>query len=1154
MSTFPFNSGSLVSGIVPGEAVRIEHAAAIGSNWNVIYKRNGAVDSVILSPSQIAVLELAASPYSFDAPYGDYWAALEAMRISKGYLFDPMGAIHTSAVDPLPHQITAVYDEMLTRNPLRYLLADDPGAGKTIMAGLLIKELIARGSLERCLIVAPGSLTLQWQEELFEKFGLTFGVYGKAAQDAAVTGNWFTENRYAVASVDKLARNDDDQMRACAEHWDLVIVDEAHKMSARYEGYSIHETLRYKLGKRLSESAYHFLLMTATPHNGNPSQFQLFMSLLDGDRFVGKPREDGVHMADPADMMRRMIKEQLVTMSGDALFPPRFARSIGYDLSPDEAALYDAVTQYVRTEFNRAKNLDGKKRSNIGFALTSLQRRLASSPEAIYMSLRRRLVRFEEELKEMELHKAGMGSKYKFKPILDVDLDDDDLEMMDEEFVAHEEEAITSATAAQTAEELRAEIATLRSLVLLAEHLRASNEDSKWKELSAILQDDDLFFDEHGHRQKLVLFTEHKDTLNYLHAKIGNIVGTDAIVLVHGGVGREERRNHEERFREDKSCVVFLATDAAGEGINLQRAHLVVNYDLPWNPNRLEQRFGRVHRIGQHFACWMFNMVAHQTREGAVYQRLLTKLEAEKQALDGRVFDIVGQLFENRPLRDLLMEAIVADDVDWEAGRDEYLEQIDELADPERINALLAESALVPSMMDATKLREIARDMERANLKRLAPHYLADFFRRAFEMAGGIMREKEKDRFELKSVPLDLREIDRQTGTSSIVQKSYERVTFDPSRVRVNQLDATLLAPGHPLFDALARWCRRRLGPTLSQGAVLVDPKSSSDEPYFLVTLHHRITGSGAMIDSLRVHSERLLFLRVSPDGVATPAGDAPMGDLLMATDDAAEIAASWGEEHAFGGTIENVVLAEAQSSLQSEHFEVQQAERHTWANRMSEAVRVRLQAEITHWDDMYVELSEAVAQGKKTKISPAGALRRKDELKERLARRTTEIERQRHLQSLPVEIVSVALVVPEHMIFREGGELVQTTAAGRKAVEEAAVRAVMTIERSLGYEPEDVGAQKIGYDVDSTHPDTGERRFIEVKGRRAGGATLTLTKNEINYSRNDPEKYIWALARVDGDDVDVRYLRHLFDGIKDDAVNKTYPFNNYWEKAEAPV
>src|SRR5271169_2005247 len=404
---------STVRGILPDSLITVVNVQWFGSAaLELTYKTPaGKVANELLyrhDESRVEVVELG-RPWSFDGDGSLFRLVSEANRIRLAHLFDPVLAVHTSVVEPLPHQITAVYEAMLPRQPLRFLLADDPGAGKTIMAGLFIKELIARGDLQRCLVVCPGSLAEQWQDELYRRFHLPFEILTNDKLEAARTGNWFMENNLVIARLDKLSRNEDVQAKLTVPdgRWDLVVCDEAHKMSATYFGGEVNYTKRYRLGQLLSTITRHFLLMTATPHNGKEEDFQLFMALLDGDRFEGKFR-DGVHTADVSDLMRRMVKENLLKFDATPLFPERLAKTVPYKLSEGEAQLYKAVTDYVREEFNRAEALENDKRAGtVGFALTILQRRLASSPEAIYQSLRRRKERLESRLRELELLQRG---------------------------------------------------------------------------------------------------------------------------------------------------------------------------------------------------------------------------------------------------------------------------------------------------------------------------------------------------------------------------------------------------------------------------------------------------------------------------------------------------------------------------------------------------------------------------------------------------------------------------------------------------------------------------------------------------------------------------------------------------------------------------
>src|SRR5215469_7013697 len=452
-----------VRGILPDTLVTVVGVQWFGSEAvELTYKTPaGRVANELLYRHDEPRIEIVEEgrPWSFDGDGHTFRLIAEAQRIHLAYLFDPVLAVHTSLIMPLPHQITAVYESMLPRQPLRFLLADDPGAGKTIMAGLLIKELIARGDLQRCLVVCPGSLAEQWQDELYRRFHLPFEILTNDKLEAARTGNWFLETNHVIARLDKLSRNPDVQDKLLAPDcgWDLIVCDEAHKMSATYFGGEIKYTKRYKLGQLLSTLTRHFLLMTATPHNGKEADFQLFMALLDGDRFEGRFR-DGVHAADVSDLMRRMVKENLLKFDATPLFPERLAYTVPYKLSTAEAQLYKAVTDYVRGEFNRAEALENDRRAGtVGFALTVLQRRLASSPEAIYQSLRRRRERLEKRLREEQLLKRGADARIEFGqefPSLTQD-DIDDLDDAPDAEVEHaEEQIVDQATAARTIGEL----------------------------------------------------------------------------------------------------------------------------------------------------------------------------------------------------------------------------------------------------------------------------------------------------------------------------------------------------------------------------------------------------------------------------------------------------------------------------------------------------------------------------------------------------------------------------------------------------------------------------------------------------------------------------------------------------------------------------
>jgi superfamily II DNA or RNA helicase len=1118
----------------------------------------GKVEQALVYRDQESQLELVqqSRPLSFAAEGDLFRLVSEAQRLRFAFLFDPLIAVSTSAVDPLPHQITAVYDTMLNRRPLRFLLADDPGAGKTIMAGLLIKELIIRGDIARCLIVAPGGLVEQWQDELDEKFSLAFDIMTNEGLQAARTGNWFQEHNLCIARLDKLSRNEDVQAKLSTVDWDLIVVDESHKMSASYFGSEVKYTKRFKLGQVLSRSTRQFLLLTATPHNGKDADFHLFLSLLDGDRFEGKPR-DGAHVADVSDVMRRMVKEQLVTMEGKPLFPERFAYTVDYTLSADEAALYTHVTDYVREGFNNADKLNNEKRKGtVGFALTMLQRRLASSPEAIYQSLRRRLERLEDRLREEKLLRRGSAMPGT-RLAEGLDLSEEDIEDLDDapeaELEQAEEKIMDQSTAAQTIAELEKEIAQLRSLTQEAARLRRSGNDQKWQRLSETLDLKDMF-DANKNRRKLILFSEHRDTLNYLTERLADRLGNQsAVVTIHGGTPRERRRQIQEAFENDPEVLVLVATDAAGEGINLhRRAHLMVNYDLPWNPNRIEQRFGRIHRIGQREVCHLWNLVAHETREGEVWHRLLLKIQTQREALGSAVFDVLGQVFRDQPLKDLLIRAIRYGEQPEVRAK---LEQIvDRELDVETLRALIEDRSLVHERLDPDRVQHIRDEMERAEARRLQPHYIGSFFLKAFEQYGGSVHRREPFRYEIRHVPAPIRHRDRVIGQRAPVLKAYERVTFHKEWMRVDgKPPAALVAPGHPLLDSVVDLLLEQHRDLLRQGAVLVDTNDKSTEPRVLFYLEHSITdGRRDASGNPRVISRRLQFVEVGREGGLVNAGYAPYLDYTPLTAEQKELARPLLQESWLGEGLESQASNHAIRTIVPEHLREVKARREALIDKTLQQVKARLLAEIRHWDERANMLRAQEEAGRnKGSLNSNNARQRADELSGRLQKREDDLSRERQITARPPTVLGGALVIPVGWFAQatagsEAHALRETPPAALgtsdKEVERLAMEAVMARERSLGFAPRDVSKENRGYDIESRYPAThekkGQLRFIEVKGRVAGADTVTVTKNEILTALNKPEDYILALVFIGVNGAEEpRYLSKPFEQEPDFAT-----------------
>ena len=1118
---------------------------------NLVFRVDGKISERLLYRGEETGFELVSGgrAYAFDADGGLLRLASEAYRIRLAHLFDPYLAVSASQIEALPHQITAVYGEMLPRQPLRFLLADDPGAGKTIMAGLLIKELLIRGDLERCLIVAPGSLVEQWQEELAEKFSLGFELMTRDQIEASITGNPFIEKNRLIVRLDMAARSDELKAKLeAAPDWDLVICDEAHRMAASYFGGEVKETQRHKFGKLLGAHTRNLLLMSATPHNGKEADFQLFMGLLDADRFEGRFRE-GVHKADVSDMMRRMTKEELYRFDGTPLFPERRAYTASYALSPTEADLYQAVTTYVREEMNRADRTgDDKRRSNVGFALQILQRRLASSPAAIHRSLERRRKRLEERMQEESLARQRGSAPLSHVPILpSYDPDDiDDVPGIEAEEV--EEQIVDQATAAATFAELEAEVLILRDLEARALRLKLSGMDAKWRQLESILDEPLMLDAKTGLRRKVIIFTEPKDTLEYLQQKITARVGeAAAVVVIHGGIAREARRAAIAAFNSDPVVRVMIANDAAGEGVNLQRgAHLMINYDLPWNPNRLEQRFGRIHRIGQTEVCHLWNLCAANTREGEVYRRLLEKLEEARAALGGKVYDVLGELFEGHALRDLLVDAIRYGDRPEKKA--ELFRKVDGAVDVDAIEKLVAERKLTSEGMNPSTVAEIREQMERAQARRLQPHFIGAFFREAFTMLGGRITEREKGRFEILRVPSILKERDRLIGRTDPVLDRYARVTFEKTLI-VGQPQAELVAPGHPLLEALVDVVLERFQPLLSQGGVLVDEADEGQETRLLVYLEHAVRdGRTARSGEPLAVSQRLQFIFLKEDGSAMDVGPAPYLDFRPITAEerqgvAEAISAPW-----LSGNVEGQALGYAVRALVPEHLAEVKTRRIAEIDKVEREVRARLNREINYWDSRAARLREEERAGKEQRINAQNAEATAARLVERLHRRQSELDRERQISALPPILKGAALVIPAGFLKAKVVSAPEAKLDGfsedpiaRAESERIAMEAVFAAERALGHEPRDVSAEKKGWDIESRDLKAGHLRFIEVKGRHSDGRDVILTKNEILASLNVSEAFILAIVQIEaGFAREPVYVRRFFNrelGFAETAV-----------------
>ncbi len=1127
--------GLRIEGLIPAEVIIVIAAQWHGTEaLELTYKTNpGALGQQVVfrkDQDKLSIARTGSRP--FDANAADFKLVAEAQRITLAGLFDPMLAVATSDVRPLPHQIRAVYGELLPRTPLRFLLADDPGAGKTIMAGLYIKELILRDDVKQCLVVAPGGLVEQWQDELFFKFGLRFDLLTNQLIDSNVNLNVFDTNPLLIARMDQLSRNEELQAQLSDTEWDLVIVDEAHRMGAHYFGGKLEKTKRFQLGELLGGITRHLLLMTATPHSGKEEDFQLFLTLLDRDRFEGK----NTKTANTDGIMRRMVKEDLLTFDGKRLFPERIAETVPYELTELEYDLYEQVTAYVREGMNRADRVGGKRKNTVGFALTVLQRRLASSPEAIYKSLVRRTERLTRK-KQQILD----GTYVEKEPGIDLEsLDDDDYNA--EEIEDLEEELMDAATAAQTVEELDVELLDLAELTTLAKQVRDSGTDRKWSELSKILQDHALTTDNDGWPRKLIIFTEHRDTLDYLIARIRSLLGKpDAVQAIHGGVRRRERRQITEEFTQNRNCQILLATDAAGEGLNLQAAHLMVNYDLPWNPNRIEQRFGRIHRIGQEEVCRLWNVVATNTREGDVFARLLFKIEEQRKAYGGKVFDVLGEAFAGTPLRELLMEAIRYGELP--EVRAKMYEVIDaKVADG--LKEVLDERALATDHLAEADLATLRAAMDEARARRLQPHYIELAFRAAFTRLGGRIAKRERGRYEIANVPAQIR-----ASKHGPIATKYDRVTFDLAHVHLDgQVRADLLAPGHPLHDAVMEEAVRTFGGNINSGTVLVS--STLEEPHLLVGVVEEVAdATGATV------SRRFGYAYVDSFGTVSPAGPAPYLDCVAAPDTPAVTAARalpW--------------LAEAEDTATSwiianqlpEYLAEVQPRRAVELAKTRELVTKRLEGER---DRLFLDAAVAAEKeqaGEKPKQSAENLNGKAVDLDVRLRHRLELLDQQALMSTKPPRIVTAAVVLPLAMLEDDVPASTPMHAKETKDVERRGVELVLARERELGRKPVEQAFNNKGFDVLSAAAN-GDTYRIEVKARIEGAKDFFITHNEVMTGKNAAPRYRLALVRVDprGPQHDqVRYLDDPFvttDLGDFEATGIRGDWNKMWAKGSEP-
>ncbi|HWE00892.1 MAG TPA: helicase-related protein [Tepidisphaeraceae bacterium] len=993
--------------------------------------------------------------------------AAEAHRIRLAYQYDPHFAVSVSQVDPLPHQMDAVYGHLLTQPQIRFLIADDPGAGKTIMAGLTLKELKCRGLVERTLIITPASLTDQWRRELHDKFNETFTVINRSTVGAAFGKNVWEDNSQCITSVDFVSRQDDIMNMLREVRWDLVIVDEAHKMAAYRYGQKISKTQRYEFGEFIRDRTDHLLFLTATPHKGDPDNFALLLQLLDRDLYVNGDILAEASTHDENKIMIRRLKEDMKKFDGSPCFPPRHVKTLPYALTADELKLYEEVTHYVQENFQRAEQAENR---NVGLALTVLQRRLASSTAAIRLSLERRFKKLKD------LQKLGkIRQEYG-------ELPEDMEDLTEEDRWKFEDDLVERVTMAGNMAELETEITELEQLVTHAKHNEKHVPETKFEELRGVISTHLS-----GKDERLLVFTEHKDTLDFLVRKLSDL--GFYCCTIHGGMPLEKRIASEREFFEHKPSIM-IATEAAGEGINLQFCSLMVNYDIPWNPNRLEQRMGRIHRYKQEREVMIFNLVAGNTREGQVMQRLLTKLNDMRKALGSdRVYDVIGEIIP-APKFDALMK-------DWLSKRrtmQEILAEIDLQTDEtqvQRIRADMDDKALGSRHIDISKLDA---DRQKSKENRLMPEYIEKFFVEAYRSFGGTIAAAagEKQVWSISRVPPDLRKLpdslERRFGR---IGGSYPAITFDKERA-VGYSEIEFVGPGHSLFEGVVERVLRDYGPSLRQGACFYN--ADATEPSVLWLLKCGVEdGRGMTV------GERLVAIH----GIA---GDYKKSQPYALLDlKAPETTANVPDGVRQSATDEDRIIDWSLEAVTPDYFNEINSRRTKELTIKEKYVRKSLQFLIAESlkkigkYDQQLKLIRDESDPKRLNVQGNRAKEeaRKNELSHRLKVRLAEIEQERHLSEKPPEVFGVAVILPPPKEVMDSVVMdnVRGGMQNDPEVEAIAVEFVKKHEIAEGRKPVSVEEENCGWDISSLK--AGQVvRYIEVKGRSCVGG-VALTPNE---------------------------------------------------------
>jgi superfamily II DNA or RNA helicase len=1012
---------------------------------------------------KVRSIDLEGKDFSGDAEA--FFLSMEGRRIRFAFQFDPLFAVNVSQIDPLPHQIDAVYHYILKQPRIRFLLADDPGAGKTIMAGLMLKELKQRGLVEKVLIVIPGHLRDQWVRELKEKFSETFRTVDRAVINASWGRNVWQEENQAITSMD-LAKQEDIMVSLAEARWDLVIVDEAHKMAAYKYGEKTEKTERYKLGELLSRNSDFLLFLTATPHRGDPSNFRLFLDLLEPGFFAtDKMLAESIRNKDNPLFLRR-LKEDMRSFDNTPLFPPRKVITVKYRLSDDEKRLYNAVTEYIEKHYNKAMQ---KEKRNVAFALLILQRRLASSVRAIRKSLERRRDRLQELLEKGEIIQE---SGY---------IDEEALEDSPElERWRKEDELLEKLTSAETLEELKVEIARLTELIALAKDAEKKEVETKLNELRKVMEEEHI----RKKGEKLLIFSESKDTLEYLVEKLRG--WGYPVTCIHGAMNLNKRIEAEHEFKE--KAQIMVSTEAGGEGINLQFCWLMVNYDIPWNPNRLEQRMGRIHRYGQQYEVHIYNMVAIDTMEGRILDTLFSKLDIiGKQLGPSRVFDVIGDILPGTSLQDLIIDAVTN-----KRSLDDILQDIERIPDEEALKRA-KEASLEGLATKHIDLTRILGEERTARENRLVPEYIEKFFLRASQKLA-VNTEKRNGFYKIANVPYELRKLPFEFKLRfGEIFREYSKFSFEKEKAFKEQAD--FVAPGHPLLEAFVEKILERYGDEADKGAVFLDPSGSMNG--FIWFLEGRVNDGTASIAG-----KRIFALYQDSQNSITQISPSVLWDLKPHDK-------SMAPEFLKSAPAESSILAFAVETVLPEYLgELKKQREHDAGIKSKYGIR-SLQELILQSEGKLLDYETRKGKGENIpEVTLQNERRNREELDRKKEQLEKQIESEVHLLLSPPKVLGVVSVVPKLPA--------DDTLKADKEIEELGMRVVIDYEVCQGRSPENVATQNLGFDIRSKAPD-GSVRYIEAKARARDGK-IALTPNEwLMAHRLGSEYWLYVVIASDG-------------------------------------